>query len=367
VFIVGAAQGILLSIFLLKKKENQTANRLLGILMIIFAIDLLNGAAYLTGLIKYFPWTMALSNTFPYLYGPMVFLYVKILTEGDNKFRFNYAFHFIPFVLTQIYGLLYFYFEGAEYQLSILDFNTPAPWHIKLIGDIIPIHGITYVVLTIIESYRYNRKIKQSFSNLAKINLAWIRLFIIGTVAVWFIVIVAYMLNFIFGEELQANILIYISMTILLYSLGIKSLQQPQVSFELLQLNNDKKTPQYKKSGLNEKVAEKIISSVNKLMEEEKLYLNSQLSLSELSEKVGVSTHNLSEVINTKLGKNFYDFVNSFRIEEVIKMLKDKKYLNYSLLGIGYEAGFSSKSAFYSSFKKITGSTPTQYRKSISS
>ena len=156
-------------------------------------------------------------------------------------------------------------------------------------------------------------------------------------------------------------------MTILLYSLGVKSLQQPQVSFELLELNNDKKTPQYKKSGLNEKVAEKIISSVNNLMEEEKLYLNSQLSLSELSEKVGVSTHNLSEVINTKLGKNFYDFVNSFRIEEVIKMLKDKKYLNYSLLGIGYEAGFSSKSAFYSSFKKITGSTPTQYRKSISS
>lgn len=366
VFIIGAAQGFLLSVFLLKKKENQTANRLLGILMIIFAVDLLNGAAFLTGLIKYFPWAMGFSNTFPYLYGPMIFLYVKILTEGDSKFRTSFWLHFTPFVLVQIYGLLFFYFEGPEYQLSLLDFEKAPPWHVQLVGNIIPFHGVTYVVLTIVESYRYNRKIKQSFSNIEKINLAWIRHFVAGTVVVWIIVLLAYMLNFVYGEQFQANILIYISISFLLYSLGIKSLQQPQVSFEVIEENGDKKPPQYKKSGLDESIAEEILISLKKLIEEEKPYLNSKLSLSELAERLNVSTHNLSEVINKKLGKNFYDFINSYRIDEAINLLKDEKYSNYSLLAIGYEAGFSSKSAYYSSFKKVTGSTPAQYKEKIS-
>ncbi|MCF8242298.1 MAG: helix-turn-helix domain-containing protein [Melioribacteraceae bacterium] len=362
IFIIGAAQGFLLSVFLLKKKENQTANRLLGILMIIFAVDLLNGAAFLTGLIKYFPWSAGFSNSFPYLYGPMIYLYVKILTEGDDKFRSVYLLHFFPFVLVQLYGVFFFYFEGSEYQLSLLDFKTAAPWHIQLIGNLIPVHGVTYMILTVVESYRYNKKIKQSFSNIDKINLSWLRHFIAGTVVVWLIVVLAYLLNFIYGEQFQANVLIYITISFLLYSLGIKSLRQPQISFEPIEENIEKKSPQYKKTGLDEKIAKRILTSLNKLIEDEKPYLNSKLSLSELAEKLDVSTHNLSEVINTKLGKNFYDLINSYRIEEVKRMLKDAKYDNYSLLAIGYEAGFSSKSAYYSAFKKVTGSTPAQYK-----
>ncbi|HSH50785.1 MAG TPA: helix-turn-helix domain-containing protein [Bacteroidales bacterium] len=362
IFIIGAAQGLLLSVFLFKKRENTTANKLLGILMIIFSLDLLNGAAYLTGIIKHFPWTSGFSNSFPYLYGPMIFLYVKILTEGENKFRNSYWFHFIPFIIVQVYGLFFFYFEGSEYQLSLLNFKTAPPWHIKLIGNLIPVHGIIYMVLTVVESYRYNRKIKQSFSNIDKINLAWIRHFVAGAVVVWLIVVLAYLLNFVYGDELQANVLIYITLTFLLYSLGYKSLQQPQVSFEVPEINGEKKSTRYKKSGLDENVANEILNSLDKLFEDEKRYLNSRLSLSELAEKLNVSTHNLSEVINTKLNKNFYDFINSYRIKEVINMLNDAKYSNYSLLAIGYEAGFSSKSAYYSAFKKVTGSTPSQYK-----
>ncbi len=333
--------------------------------MIIFAIDLLNGGAFLTGLIRYFSWSMGFSNSFPYLYGPMIYLYVKILTEGDNKFRKSYMLHFIPFMLIQIYGVFFFYFEGSQYHLSLLDFKIEAPWHIKIIGDLIPFHGVTYMVITVVESYRYNRKIKQSFSNIDKINLAWLRHFVTGTAVVWTIVVLSYALNFVYGEQLQANVMIYITITFLLYSLGIKSLQQPQISFEMINESEEKKLPQYKKSGLDENIAEQILTSLKKLIEEEKPYLNSKLSLSELADNLNVSTHNLSEVINTKLSKNFYDFINSYRIEEVKNMMKDEKYSNYSLLAIGYEAGFSSKSAYYSSFKKVTGSTPAQYKEKM--
>lgn len=352
--------------FLLRKKENRTANRLLGILMIIFAIDLLNGASFLTGFIKHFPWSTGLSNSFPYLYGPMVYLYVRILTKGKNKFDANYFLHFIPFILIQVYGFLFFYFEGTEYQLSLLDFSTIPPWHIQLIGILIPVHGVTYMIFTVIESYHYNRKIKQSYSSIEKINLAWIRHFVVGTVIIWLVVVLAYALNFMYGDDLQANILIYISLTILLYSLGLKSLSQPQVEFQTEDKERESKMPQYKKSGLDNAAANEIHTSLLKVMEDNKPFLNSKLNLSELANVLGISTHNLSEVINKKENQNFYDFVNRYRVDEVKRLIQQDKEKRFSILALGFDAGFSSKSAFYSAFKRSTGMTPALFREKIS-
>lgn len=99
-------------------------------------------------------------------------------------------------------------------------------------------------------------------------------------------------------------------------------------------------------------------------MATQKPYLKSNLSLTDLSDLLDVSTHNLSEIINTRLNKSFYDYVNECRVEEVKKMLLDDKYKSYSILAIAYEAGFNSKSSFNTIFKKITGTTPSGYRNS---
>ncbi len=362
IFIVGAAQGFILSIFLFKKKENQTANRLIAILMILFGIDLLAGSTYLTGYIKYFPWLSGLNNSLPYLYGPFVYLYVKILVENDDRFHPVYYLHFLPFVLIQIYAFFFFYFESAAYQLSMFDNSIPNPWHIELIGKAIPFHGCIYLIMTIKESLVYNKKLKQSFSNIDQINLKWLRYLIGGTFIVWLVVFLSYIVNFIYGEDLQANMLIYVVLSIFLYSLGIKTLKQPMVHFENGVRKNSSYEPQYKKSGLADEEAEALKEKLILLMEEEKPYLNNKISLNDLSNMIDISPHNLSEIINRKLDQNFYDFINSYRIQEVIEMLEEDRYPNYSLLALGYEAGFSSKSAYYSAFKKITGDTPAQYK-----
>ena len=97
------------------------------------------------------------------------------------------------------------------------------------------------------------------------------------------------------------------------------------------------------------------------LMGEQDLYKNSDMKLSDISVKIGVSSHKLSQFLNDNLGKSFATFLNEYRIEEAKKLLKENHKITFE--NIGFEAGFSSKSNFYTTFKKVVGQTPAQYQK----
>jgi AraC-like DNA-binding protein len=97
-------------------------------------------------------------------------------------------------------------------------------------------------------------------------------------------------------------------------------------------------------------------------MQEEKPYLDVDLSIQDVSSELGISRHYLTQVINGLLGKNFYTFINEYRVEVVKKLLVSDEYSKYTLTSIAYEAGFNSKSSFNSIFKKATGMTPSQFR-----
>jgi len=98
-------------------------------------------------------------------------------------------------------------------------------------------------------------------------------------------------------------------------------------------------------------------------MQSEEPYLESELYLAALTDKVYVSTHKLSQVINEYLNKNFFDFVNEYRIERVKEFLSNPEYNQLKIVSLAYDSGFSSKSTFYNTFKKSEGITPAEYRK----
>lgn len=106
------------------------------------------------------------------------------------------------------------------------------------------------------------------------------------------------------------------------------------------------------------------LPTLEELIKRENIHRNPGLSRDEVAEKLGISGGYLSQLLNKKVQKSFPDYINSYRVEDVKKMMHDPEFDKYSLLSIGLEAGFNSKSTFYASFKKETGMTPSEYKKS---
>ncbi len=108
---------------------------------------------------------------------------------------------------------------------------------------------------------------------------------------------------------------------------------------------------------------EEIISALDDLMDREKLFLDPDLTLRDLSVRLKIHYNYISRIINEHFGMSYNDFINKYRVDEVKKRLSDPDYMNKTVLEIMYETGFYSKSVFNTAFKKFTGMTPSEYRK----
>ena len=136
---------------------------------------------------------------------------------------------------------------------------------------------------------------------------------------------------------------------------------------DLIEIDETETSSSERKKLISDEELIGIKESVTKLMVEKEVFLDSDLNLIKMSELLNISPHQLSYVINTGFNENFYQFINKYRVEKTKELLLKKEMDNLSILGIAYESGFNSKTSFYTVFKKITGITPSEFKKRSSS
>ena len=238
IFLLGAVQGFLLALFIFKKRENHSANVILGLLIIAMSLDLLEGF-YFAG--KYFyeiPHLLGITFAFPYLYGPLILIYVIIIGSGDQKFKMKHLYHFLPFILVTIAAFFELYLESGEYKIALAEeraVNIPG----KILSMLIPVHGVIYTYFSIKQVGFFNKNLKRTFSNIENINLDWLAYLVFATMIIWSIVIITYILTIIYGEALRVQYFIYIAVAIFIYSMGYKGLKQEEIFIESTESKND--------------------------------------------------------------------------------------------------------------------------------
>lgn len=305
------------------------------------------------------------------------YLYSKYVVDNYEKFERKDWLHFLPSVLLTFFLII----TNKIPELSCPNLTL----YVERYNVVFWIFRQYYVVATIIYMYlairnimRFRKQIYDAYSyNKQQLQLNWL-------IAIYILNIAYIIINGVLGSSVYINASINTKVysllltTAMIYLLSFGGILQKQLVMADNTSNtkldegiaiednntktNDIKTniEENKKEDLSFKpLANQLISYI----ESSRAWRDSELSIAKLSTATGIQKHLITQTLNEYLGKNFYTLINGYRIEEAKRMMHDEKYKNYTFMSIAYDCGFNSKTAFYTAFKKITGTTPTEYQK----
>ena len=373
IFTIGIFLSLFLAVLLFTKKRRILSDTILGICLISISIYLLNYYLHYLGYWQKYPHLVEATHPFPLLYGPFVYLYVVMNLRKEQRFKWKDILHFLPFMLTYVSMFPFLFGYSAEQKAMIdkEDFNSPFRYFFVLTFIEYAIVSAVYLILTYIKINHYQRIIKNNFGYNEGISLWWLLMLLDGFGIIYaagvvsFVYVAQFDLNINFG--FNAELIPYALFVVFVACIGFFGIRYQGIfttektkNIELVEPQEDNK---YQKSGLKDAEGELLHQQVCALMQEQKPYLEPKLSLGQLAEMLGVAANKLSQVINQYEEKNFYDFVNGFRVQEFIARAQSESNKNLNLLGIAYGSGFNSKSSFNQVFKKMMGETPSAYLK----
>ncbi len=345
----GAIQGFFLSLVIFNNAHLKNESKFfLLIILLFFSINIILNAI-IQNVARSKPDFMLTTGAFQLMLGPMVYFYVKSLTEEGFAHKFADLVHTVPLMLYLAFIILIHIRRELIPILGMLN---------KIMWGFILIQLSSYIVPVRIMIKRYNEKLMDNFSSTDKINLKWLDSILFSLLlllAVYFILVVFIMhdLNRAFINRFFSLILSFF-----IYLFGYKGLMQKNILPE-----NAQDKVKYSKSLLPAEYAGYWKKKLISCLEEEKPFLDEELSLYSLANNLGIPTNQLSQIINNNLKTNFYELINSYRIDEVKRLLTEDMKKN--IIDLAFQAGFNSKTVFNTVFKKKTGMTPTAYRNSI--
>lgn len=369
--LAGAIQGFVFAavVWSSKKYKSESIFYLVA-LIVVFSINILEYYALDTGIF---------SNTafYRYIYIPVanlvpVFLYlytIKVLYP-ERKITKKQKLLYIPFV--------FWFVAIIVYKILVIFFPQVFSKEYAVLAPMLYFHELNcslFIMVMALYALRKVSKFEKSNNSIdfisRKPQLLWLKLFLwsIFTLLFSFFIYAAYCDI----KKIEAEYyFLWIAMAIEIYFFGHIGIYKFGIEQERGKIQEFKKMNSPKINLVkndSEIIAEsktsKQLAFFEKFIAEEKNYLDPQISLEKSADALNVNKSYLSRILNQELNISFNDYVNKLRVEEAKNILDETEFANYTLSAIGLEAGFNSKSTFYSAFKKFTGKTPSDYQKMI--
>jgi len=354
-YLFAAFHGVLLATLLILKKRSHN-NRYLFLLILLFSFYLTENVIYSSGYIKQLPHLYLVTLPIIFLIGPLFYTYVRAMLATEFRPRPRDLFHLLPF-LFEVIILIPFYSLSGDTKIAIYErsLETTASWDFSIyfLGFLIYIGGTFW---SFFASYKLLKNHPVPSGSRDRKKLSWLKKAAIGFFSYMFLSLILSIIIRPFPEITPVYFHVnLICLTVLIHAIGYVAFISPDI-FNSAQISN------YQFSSMSANKIRELSSHLEKLMNTDCPYLQSDVSAKDLGRLLNISKHQLSQLLNVGLNTTFYDFINQHRIEHSKRILRSKEYQEAKILHIAFDSGFSNKASFLRNFKKLTGLTPTNYR-----
>jgi len=356
---IGIFLGISLGLFLLfNKSVKNKSNIYLVILLFCSTLYLVSPFVYFIGYFDQLPHLYRIGQLTTFTIGPIIYLYVRTCIQKKFEMRPILWLHFIPFVINSFIHIPVYTISAVEKIEYFRLFMETGVFHnrngYRFIPIISNIHSITYGVISVNLILKYRKHLGQTASFVDNSFHQWLLVFV-SILGLPFLTVFLWLISR--GQFFSLS-LFYFTFVFFKLSVFASLLFKPELFHAFpnqmpIPDSIEEKTQKYESSNLQEDQKEKYLTLLQSKMSREKYYSEPELTIQQLSDKINIPTYYLSQIINEKLNVNFLDFINQFNTD----------LEHYSINAIGFEAGFNSKSTFYTAFKKFTNTTPGKFRK----
>jgi len=366
--IIGTFEALFLTVLVVAMKNKTTSDLFLGLIFFVDALSI--GFAYL----QYYniqnsfpmPWALNIGFVFMYLHGPALWFYISSQSAKGFRFRPYYLIHFLPFIV--FFTIQFFIFatlETPEKIQIILSESFKETNFYKTAVLCIGTSTISYYLWGLRQLREHRKQLRNHFSRIDDKDLNWLRILIIASLITYGINHLGFNLDLIF-KYASFNVLMMLSYgfaSIYILVMGFFGLRQGNIFIRpderITGLKHEKRRSD--KQEVSKGAEDKFVESLLEHMSSRQPHLDPEITLSSLASQLGVQSDYLSTILNGSLNINFFDFINSYRIEEFKTQALEDRNSHLSIIGIAYDCGFNSKAAFYRAFHKMEKVSPGDY------
>lgn len=355
---IAAFQALFFGVLVITKKNKSMLDKHLSAWLLFLAVHILCVSVSWNENISYSSDFLYPSYILAGLHGFFLYLCTKSLMCNSSKdFRKEHI--IVPvYILIAIIGFVFYnsYPQQTTVAIRVFAFCFNA----------------LFVIFAVKLFHRYKKNLQTNFSNIDEISFNWMRFLAFGLIILLSGALILVILCEFFSFPLSLYSVFAVMVLLFVNVLGFRGIKHSTIFNQTViqynqaepekQLSTNKEDSSYANYGLKEEDAVSLSEKLKIYMEDEKPYVNMDLTLKDLALALDTYPHYITQVLNTVFNQNFYNFINTYRVEEIQRRLHDPQFKNLTILAVAYDCGFNSKSSFNRIFKQKTGLTPSEYK-----